>query len=612
MQLRENAATPPRVILVMEKCVIEPLGVEHLASLAETLGWRADVILYENRDDVFDFEPLYAAIRKTKPSLVGFSIWTGSHLQCFEAADRIRKELGVRVAIGGPHATYFPEQCAAHADVVAKGNGFRLFRHILTGETLEGIREISPGIIFDSSKNAEFPISCRGREIVYARYPELAGDRPAKIYSMMGSTGCVFHCSYCNSPFLNELYGGFKNVFITRPIDDLINEAQWIRDHHGADTIYFQDDIFGYRLDWLKEFSSRWKSEVGVPWHCQIRLELTQGHNGDERLRLFTEGGCTGITLAIESGNDFLREFVLFRPMEYNLIIEGCRKIMSYGLTLRTEQILQIPFSNLETDLGTLRLNCDIGPTMAWSSILVPFGETNMGKIAKAFGFYHGTNDDITPRFYRDGSKLRHSETARESIEEVSRRLKRELKLGRFESPLLQMNAVQNGDPFSADVLHSGSRVSKIQYMDDTANARYCEQAFRLQRFFNWFPRVPEGHQLAAKWTELRETEASFEKLCELTAEHLVQNGHSDALRRWRQRFVNCFEGGLPPQLEKTWLYFAFFRSGPEFAKRVLEQGILDLGRGTCLDALGKVARHRIFDWELYKVHQSEEPIALK
>ena len=33
------------------------------------------------------------------------------------AADQIRA-MGVKVAIGGPHATYFPEQCAAHADVV--------------------------------------------------------------------------------------------------------------------------------------------------------------------------------------------------------------------------------------------------------------------------------------------------------------------------------------------------------------------------------------------------------------------------------------------------------------------------------------------------------------
>lgn len=608
----EEAGIKPLVILVMEKYVIEPLGVEHLASLAESLGWRAQVFLYTSKDDVFDFDPLYEEIRETKPALVGFSIWTGSHLQCFAAADRIRSEFGVRVAIGGPHATYFPEQCAAHADVVAKGNGFRLFRHILTGEKLKGIDEVAPRILFDGSKNAEFPISLRGREIVYARYPELASKRPTKIYSMMGSTGCVFHCSYCNSPFLNNMHGGFKNVFVVRSIDDLIQEGRWIRDSYGADLIYFQDDIFGFRVDWLKEFSARWKSEVGVPWHCQIRLELTEGESGDERLRLFAEGGCTGITLAIESGNDFLREFVLLRPMEYALIVEGCRKIMRYGLTLRTEQILQIPFSNLATDLGTLRLNCDIGPTMAWSSILVPFGETNMGKITKAFGFYHGTNDDITPRFYRDGSKLRHSETARESIEKVARELKRKFKLNRFESPLLEMCAKQNGTPLCADVFHLSYSVplAQIQYMDDAANRRYCEQTFRLQRFFNWFPRVPKGDTLARQWVDLREEEASFGKLCELTTAHLSREGHSEKLSEWRYHFVEQYGGTLPPQLEHSWLYFAFFRSGPEFAQRVLEQGILDLDRGKCLEALGKMARHRIFDWELYKVHVTEPPIA--
>src|SRR3989344_1130699 len=160
-----------KVILVMKKYVIEPLGVMHLAGIANELNWDVEVFLYENKDGKFDFDPLYEKIKNNKPDLVGFSVWTGAHLQSFAAADYIRKELNVRVVIGGPHATYFTKECKEHADMVAKGEGFRIFAHILGTPLGTGIEEQSPGIFFDTTPKIEhFPLP--HRKIVYQHYPE--------------------------------------------------------------------------------------------------------------------------------------------------------------------------------------------------------------------------------------------------------------------------------------------------------------------------------------------------------------------------------------------------------------------------------------------------------
>lgn len=603
-----------RLILVMKKYIIEPLGVMHLAGIAKQRGWDVSVFLYEN----FDFEPLYEEIKSFKPDLVGFSIWTGAHLQSFRAADRVLA-MGVPVAIGGPHATYFTEDCTKHASMVAKGDAFKIFDGILSmlegREMALGVHRDGSGAFFDPQPKAtDFPLPYR--DAVYHRYPDLAAS---PIKSMMCSTGCPFHCTYCNSPHLNDMYGGFGKVFRVRPIGDLIREALDVRDKWGVKMFYFQDDIFGYRLDWLEEFVRRWKAEVGVSWHCQIRLELTQGDAGMRRLELFRKGGCTGITLAIESGNDFLRKFVLLRPMEHELIVDGCKRIMDLELTLRTEQILQIPFSSLETDLGTLKLNNEINPQMSWSSILAPFGETNMGRIANRFRFYLGNNDDLDEVFYFDHSQLRHSDHGLETVEPFV--LANAGK--RFESPLLNMWAEPSGQ-YSANVFHedleavsfpgNGRKpVCELRYLSDTANARYCEQGSRLQRIFNWLSKVPEGHRLGARWVDLPKDEWTFANLGKLTDAHLEECGYGEKMVVWKHQLASrlgCSPENLPAGIRDNPLYFSFFPSGHELAKRIQEKNIFELEPWKFFDALGGEARRWLFSRYVYKTDLAEAPIS--
>ena len=377
-----------RIMLVARYYSIEPLGILYLAGLARDVGWDCKVVLVRG----FDFDPVYDAVRDWRPDIVGFQIWTGYHIPAFIACDRVRA-MGVPVVIGGPHATYFDHTCAAHADWVIKGGAFGLLRRLLAGQ-------LSRGIHFDiSGREDVFPLP--DRDLVYEAYPEL-GMSPIK--SIFGSIGCPMTCTYCYAPSFNQMHGGFS-LFV-RSADDLIREAQAIQSRWPLSMVYFQDDIFGYDHRALEEFAQRWRREVGVPFHCQIRLELTQ-KIGDKRLDLFAEAGCTGITLAIESGNEFLRDRVLFRHMPDELVVQGCRMILDRGMTLRTEQILAVPFSDTTTDLSTLGVNCRIDPTMAWTSILAPYVGTDMGTIVKNFGLYDGNNDDLSETFF-DRSILRH------------------------------------------------------------------------------------------------------------------------------------------------------------------------------------------------------------
>lgn len=583
-----------KITLVGRHYVIEPLGIIYLAGLARRLGWEVEVLLIKNGD----FEELYRHVESWKPDIVGLSIWTGYHLQAFAACKRLLS-MGAKVLIGGPHATYFESECVRHSTWTVKGEGFRNFRRILQGE-------LSPGLHFDPERVAEgFPEPYRDR--MYENYPEL-GSSPIK--SMICTVGCPFKCTYCYAPTYNKMYGGFDlNV---RPVDDLIREGQEIRDKWDAHLIYMQDDIFGNNLTWLAEFARRWPKEVGIPWHCQIRLELTRQ---EKRLDLFRDGGCTGITLAIESGNAFLRQHVLLREMADELIVEGIRKIQVRGLTLRTEQILSVPFSNLETDLATLELNCRLNPEMAWTSILAPYGGTVMGSIASNFGFYEKNNDDLSETFFSK-SVLSHIRGGPRSVEALVKACMKSAK----DNPLERMYVRKNGDSVAPLFIREGNEragsdqcLGAVEYLSEIENEEYAEQIVALQRCFYWFAKVPKGDELARKFLALAAPERTWSKLGLYAEKHLAELGYCDELFRSTRELAREMgygsEAELPKPIRDNPLYFAFLPGGGQFARKMIDIGAFAGSDRKAFDLVGDQTRRWLFMKSLYKIEAALPPI---
>lgn len=589
-----------RIILVGKYYIIEPLGILYLLGVAKKLGWEAEVVLVKD----FDFDPLYEHVREFRPDLVGVSLWTGYHVQTFAALDEVRR-MGVPVAIGGPHATYFWKECLQHADWVVKGEGFRNFRRLLEGE-------LPRGLSFDPERVAEgFPAP--DRDVLYNKYPEL-GESPIK--SIFCSVGCPFRCSYCYAPTYNKMYGGFQ--LTVRPVDEIIAEAKAIQCKWPLQMVYFQDDIFGFDLRWLAEFAEKWPKQVGVPWHCQIRLELTRD---ERRLDLFKKGGCTGITLAIESGNDFLRRHVLLRPMPDELIVDGIRRVQARGLTLRTEQILAVPFSDLVTDIETLELNSRLNPEMAWTSILAPYGGTSMGAIASSFGFYERNNDDLTDTFF-NRSVLRHVEEGWRSVAGIVESLSQ----GPKDSPLLRLEArasglhtadlFQMGSPTANSMVETDGPLGSITYLDRESNARYCDQTVMLQRLFNWLAKVPAGHRLAQHIVDLPSEEWTWQVVGKLTAEHLRREGYDDAMARWEYQLAKDIGVAtleeLPECIRQNPWYFCFFPSPGDLARRLMKVGAFDATKTSQeqFDLIGTHSRRWLFMRSLYRLTPSRPAIA--
>ena len=215
-----------------------------------------------------------------KPDLAAISIMTPLAPRGYEIADRFRK-MGVKVVIGGIHASNLPEEASDHADAVVIGEA----------------DEIWADIVEDAESGNLKPLYRQSNYTQMERVPP--ADRtiyPDKGYffeNMIQTTrGCPYRCEFCT---VTAFFGG---TYRLRPIDTILREVEGLRNTPGY--IFFADDNLIARPDHARLLMERLK-EHRLRWVCQAPITIA----GDESmLKDFALAGCHGIFIGFESLNE--------------------------------------------------------------------------------------------------------------------------------------------------------------------------------------------------------------------------------------------------------------------------------------------------------------------
>lgn len=485
-----------KIILVANHSVIEPLGLMHLSTIAKQEKYDPKIMLVKNNN----FSEVYGTISSHRPDFIGIQTFTGNHVQSYRFLDEA-KRLGVKTIIGGPHPTYYPQESMQHADYVVISEGFNSLRRILRGEADEGIVELR--------RQEPFPLP--DRETFYKDNEE---HRDNLIKSIITGTGCPYSCTYCyNGSSLSILekllsaeqmnnmrsaLGNSKRLFVKskRSVDDILKEIENIKAiSPRTKMIYFQDDVFGSNIEWLREFERKYNKSF--PYHAQLRFEYANPnkHSGRERLKLMKNSGCTGLTFAIESANSIVRKEVLNRMTEQDLFFESMKYISNLDFKVRTEQMLGLPLGatnketpiNLEADLETLKLNVELKrqaglPNLAWTSIFTPYPGTKISEYCERYGFAREAQKDKFPDSF-------------------------------FQESVLNFPNKWHGEELSSE--------NECQWLPSEEQGQYKQHLLFLKKLFSTFAQIPRGDELAREF--LLQKEVTFTKLDEIAKRHLFE-----------------------------------------------------------------------------------------
>lgn len=187
-----------------------PLGLATLASLCNESD-ELEIVDEHVEDINLDDEP----------DLVCIQSYITNAYRAYDIADSYRQR-GVKVAIGGLHATSMPDEAKKHADVLLLGLGEKSFPKFL--EDFRNRRQLS---IYEQGDVSLDSLPLPRRDLFKSKKYLVPN-------SMVFSRGCPNKCSFC---YVSSFYKGGKS-FYSYKIDRILEEIDSMDGKH----LYFLDD----------------------------------------------------------------------------------------------------------------------------------------------------------------------------------------------------------------------------------------------------------------------------------------------------------------------------------------------------------------------------------
>ena len=229
------------------------------------------------------------------------------------------------------------------------------------------------------------------REIMYRADPALR-QKGNKVF--MAMRGCPYECTYCFNHAYNKMTADKGEMLRVVPVDRLIAEIKDVQKKYPVDSLWLQDDTFQLKpKGWLRELADRLPKEVGLPFSCTARPNKL---DDDEVAGNMARAGCRSVWMGIECGNNEVATKILKRHLSNDRLLEAVAQLRKHKIKLNSQNLIGLPVDNpLEIDLETLDFNILCKPYFAWSSILYPYPETEIAKVAIDRGMFDASYEKI-------------------------------------------------------------------------------------------------------------------------------------------------------------------------------------------------------------------------
>jgi anaerobic magnesium-protoporphyrin IX monomethyl ester cyclase len=223
------------------------------------------------------------------------------------------RSTGARVIAAGPDVTDSPTPYLhAGADVALIGEGLSALLDILsrldgrvhapTASLIDGVSGVSSlidGKVATASGSRALPAS---QAAPFAAWDLVDMDRYRDVWmqahgyfslNMAASRGCSFRCAWCAKPT-------WGNQYLQRDAAEVAAELEFLKRSFNPNHIWFADDIFGFRVDWVMQFAAAVRAaDAKVPFTIQTRADLVS----ERMAAALSDAGCHEAWIGAESGS---------------------------------------------------------------------------------------------------------------------------------------------------------------------------------------------------------------------------------------------------------------------------------------------------------------------
>ncbi|OGX38121.1 MAG: hypothetical protein A3G91_06375 [Omnitrophica WOR_2 bacterium RIFCSPLOWO2_12_FULL_50_9] len=345
----------------------EQLGISLLSAIAKSQGHDVRLAfsasLFHDRYNFHnprlaayfdDRKDVIATIERQQPDVLAFSPLTATYQWMLGIAQEVKELLpDVQVIFGGVHTSAVPDSVLAQScvDYVCIGEGDRAFQMIL-----KAIEEGGPaGPIVNTRYKLPDGRIVQGPQSGFIQDLDALPifDKPlweehiriGDWYLTMASRGCPYRCTFCFNNFFARLPQEESGRYVRhRSVSHVLGELCAAKRRYKLRFIEFEDDVFTVDKKWVKEFLSRYKKEIGVPFQC-----LTHPQYMDEELaRWLSEAGCRYVQMGIQSLDEEFKYRVIKRYERNTQIERALEAMRKYNLRPKVDHMFGLPGEPLE------------------------------------------------------------------------------------------------------------------------------------------------------------------------------------------------------------------------------------------------------------------------
>jgi radical SAM superfamily enzyme YgiQ (UPF0313 family) len=380
-----------------------PMGLAYLAAVLEQKGHEVKVIDCQALD--IDHEKLKSELSSFKPDLVGITSIAPLISSALFSAKTVKESFpDVPVVLGGPHATFMDEQIIgqeAAVDVIVRGEGEETLLELAENVHDQKKWQSINGITFRSDNQTvqtpNRPFIQNLDELPRPAYKHFQLEKyrlfGKRVLPIITSRGCPFQCSFCVASRM------FGKQYRMRSSESVLDELEWLKSEHGAESFTFYDDTLTFDKQRLFRICDGIKErKINLPWDCQTRVDQVS----KEVLARMKAVGCQQVFFGVESGCQKILDAV-----EKKTTVEQNEKAIKMakeaGLFVTISLIIGFPGETRETLQQTMNFVKKTKPDDVYVCVATPFPGTKLRSLVEKTGWQTSSNWDfyntITPVF---------------------------------------------------------------------------------------------------------------------------------------------------------------------------------------------------------------------
>jgi anaerobic magnesium-protoporphyrin IX monomethyl ester cyclase len=191
--------------------------------------------------------------------------------------------------------------------------------------------------------------------------------------NMVTTRGCPFHCNWCAKPIWGQRYA-------MRSPANVAEEMALLKQTLRPDHIWFADDIFGLRGQWVAQFGQEVTARDAVlPFTIQSRVDLMT----EKTVAGLAQAGCVEVWMGAESGSQKILD-AMDKGTEVADIVLARRRLKAAGIRACFFIQFGYPGETCEDILATVQMVRDTLPDKIGVSVSYPLPGTRFYEMVKA------------------------------------------------------------------------------------------------------------------------------------------------------------------------------------------------------------------------------------